>query len=436
LAEQKVTDALEKAGVEFRQRIFPPVVTIWGFLSQVIARRDSSCEDAVSRVLADRVAHGRRACSPDTSSYCQARARLAENVIASLVRETGQELHQGAHADWLWKGHRVVIVDGSTAPMPDTPENQKEYPQSSGQKAGLGFPIMRFVILLSMAVGTVLDCASSSCRGKNTGEQNLFRQLWESLEAGDVVLGDRLYDSYRDIAMLYAMGIYVVFGKNQSRYSDFRRGRKLGPGDHVVVWNKPSYNSDRFESKEQWDSLPGTIEVREIRMRISRKGYRTRTVIIVTTLLDANQYSAQDLTDLFSERWNCELDLRSIKQSLGMYQLSCKTPEMARKELWIHLLAYNLIRIRMAQAAATHGVVPRRLSFSSAKTLIHNFAPHLSTSNGAEYCRIEGELLRAISRRRVLKRPGRKEPRAVKKREQKYSYLTKPRPQARKQLTA
>jgi hypothetical protein len=436
LSGERITAALDSVGIKFRDRIFNPMVTLWAFLSQVIARRDSSCEDAVSRVLVDRVAAGKKACSPDTSSYCQARARLPEQVIAGLTRETGQELHRGAPADWLWKGRHVVIVDGSTATMADTPENQEKYPQSTGQKAGLGFPILRFVVLLSLSVGTVLECALSACRGKNTGEQSLFGKIWDALQPGDIVLGDRLYDSYRDIAFLKARGIDVVFGKMPSRHCDFRRGRKLGRDDHIVVWKKPSYNATRYKSKEQWESLPDEMEMRETRVTVRRKGYRTRRVTVVSTLLNVEQYPALDLTDLFSERWNCELDLRSIKQSLGMNHLRCRTPEMVRKEFWMHLLAYNLIRVRMAQAAAVHSVMPRRLSFSAATKHIHNFAPHLTSTRGAEHRRIEMELLNAIARCPVPDRPGRKEPRALKKRHQKYSYLTKPRIQARKRLIA
>jgi hypothetical protein len=300
----------------------------------------------------------------------------------------------------------------------------------------LGFPIVRFVVLLSLAVGTTLECALGACQGKKTGEQSLFRQTWDALQPGEIVLGDRLYDAYRDIALLQARGIDSVFGKNQSRRCDFRRGRKLGRDDHLIVWKKPKYGASRYESKEEWESLPDAMEMREVRVTVRRKGYRTRTVMVVTTLLDAEQYSAQDLTDLFAERWHCELDLRSIKRALGMHHLSCRSPAMVRKELWMHLLAYNLVRVRMAQAAAVHACLPRRLSFTAAKILIHNFAPHLSTTRGDERRRIEGELLQAIASCRVGNRPGRKEPRAVKKRHQKYSYLTKPRDQARKQLAA
>jgi hypothetical protein len=436
LSAETIAAVLDRCGIEFRDRVFTPMVTLWAFLSQVVAKKDSSCEDAVSRVLADRVAHGKKACSTDSNSYCQARGRLPQQVIADLTRQTGQALDRQAPPEWLCKGRRVVLVDGSTATMADTPENQAEFPQSKNQKAGLGFPILRFVVLLSLAVGTVLECAVGPCRGKKTGEQSLFRQMWDALEPGTIVLGDRLYDAYRDIAMLKARGVDVVFGKKQSRRCDFRRGRKWGPNDHVVVWRKPRYDASRFESKAQWEALPDEMEMREVRVTVRRRGHRSRTVVIVTTLVDAAAFSAQELTDLFAARWHCELDLRSIKQALGMSHLSCKTPEMVRKELWMHLLAYNLIRVRMAQAAAVHGRSPRTLSFTAAKTHIHNFTPHLSHTSGAEHRRLEAELLKAIAGSRVGDRPGRKEPRAIKKRTQKYSYLTQPRTQARKQLPA
>lgn len=436
LGAERILEVLECCNVEFRDRVYSPMVTLWAFLSQVIAGKNSSCQNAVSRVLADRVARGKSACSTNTGSYCAARGRLPEEVMCTLTRQTGQDLHRQADSEWLWKGRRVSIVDGSTAAMADTEENQAEFPQSRSQKPGLGFPMVRFVVLLSLSVGTVLECALGACRGKKTGEQNLFRQMWDAFEPGDIVLGDRLYDAYRDIAQLQARGVDVVFGKKQSRRCDFRQGRKLGHDDHVVTWKKPRYDSSRFESRAEWESLPKEMKIREVRVVVRRKGFRTRVVIIVTTLLDAEQFSAQELTDLFAERWHCELDLRSIKQALGMERLRCETPNMVRKELWMYLLAYNLLRVRMAQAAAVHGELPRRLSFTSARNHVHNFAPYLSHTTGEEFRRVELELLKAIAQSRVPHRPGRKEPRAVKKRVQKYSYLTKPRPQARKRLPA
>jgi hypothetical protein len=221
-----------------------------------------------------------------------------------------------------------------------------------------------------------------------------------------------------------------------SRKRDFRRGRRLGPNHHIVVWTKPKYDSSRYDSKEQWASLPATMEVRETSITVRRRGFRSRTVVIVTTLLDENEYSSQDLMELFAERWNCELDLRSIKRALGMHHSRCERPEMVRKNVWAHLLAYILIRVRMAQAASVHKVPPRQLSFTAARNHLENFALHLPQASAAEFRRIEAEMLAAIASCRVGNRPGRKEPRAVKKREPKYPYLTKPRDQAGKGLAA
>jgi hypothetical protein len=428
LSAEKIRCALERAGVKFRDRIYNPMVTIWACLSQVVCGKFSACGDAVARVIADRSARGEKACSTDSSSFCTARSRLPEQVLVALTQEIGQELHRQAPPEWLCKDRRVVLVDGSTATMDDTEANQAEYPQSKNQKKGLGFPILRLVVLLSLSVGTVLECAMGACRGKKTGEQSLFRQMGASLQAGDIVLGDRLYDCYRDIICLKARGIDVVFGKKQSRHCDFRRGQRLGAGDHVVIWKKPRYDASRYESRAEWEALPGEMEMREVSITVRRPGHRTRTIAVVTTLLDAEQYSAKDLTDLFSERWHCELDLRSIKRALGMHHLSSRTPAMVRKELWLHLLAYNLVRVRMAQAASLHRRMPRRLSFTDARRLIHNFAPYLNISMGKEHARLETEMLAANAHCTLDLRPGRQEPRAVKKREQKYSYLTKPRP--------
>jgi len=428
LNEELILRALKRAKLTFRERVFTPMVTIYAALSQVLCGKFSSCRDAVSRVIADRVAQGKRPCSSDTSSYCTARGRLPEKVVAALTQETGQGLHRQAPQEWLFKGRHVALVDGSTATADDTEANQKEYPQSTNQKKGLGFPILRFVVLISLATGSVLDCAIGPCRGKKTGEQSLFRRLDGALQRGDIALGDRLYDCYRDIVRLKSRGVDVVFGMNQSRHCDFRRGRRLGERDHVVTWKRPRYDATRYDSRADWEALPEEMEMREVRITVRRPGYRTRTITVVTTLLDAEQYSAKDLTDLFAERWHCELDLRSIKRSLGMHHLSSRSPQMVRKDLWLHLLAYNLVRVRMAQAASLHGQMPRRLSFTGATKLIHNFAPYLSTSKGKEHDRLEAELLAAIARCPLDHRPGRQEPRAVKKREQAYPYLTKPRP--------
>jgi hypothetical protein len=431
---QRITDALQQAGVTYRERVYSPQTTLFAFLSQVLAGKGGTCQEAVSRILVERVAKGQSPCSPDTSCYCQARQRLPEQVLARLARQTGQELDRVAPEVWLWKGRHITIVDGSTAEMTDTPENQAEYPQSRAQRPGLGFPMLRLVVLISLAVGTVLECAVGPCRGKKTGEQSLFRQLWGALEPGGIVLGDCLYDAYRDIALLKARGIDTLFGKKQSRRVDFRRGRALEHDDHVVTWQKPAYDAERFESRAEWEALPDKLEMREVRRTLRRPGFRPRTIIVVTTLLDGEVYSAEDLIELFGLRWHCELDLRSIKQALGMVRLKCKTPDMVRRELWVYLLAYNLVRTRMAEAAAVHDVLPRNLSFTAAHTHLHYFGLAMQVVGCGDSSRWAAALLQAIARHPVGRRRGRQEPRAVKKRRQKYAYLTKPRHKARQRL--
>ena len=436
LSWERIQAELTKWGVKYRKGgIFTPFVTIWAFLSQVLAK-DGSCEVAVGRVLAHRTETGQTPCSESTSSYCEARQKLPEAVFSGLTRGIGQETHDQAENHWKWKGREVQVVDGSTSMMADTPENQKAYPQSRSQKAGLGFPILRFVTLFSLAVGTVLECAIGPCRGKKTGELSLFRTLYNTLKPGTILLGDRYYDSYQDIASQRSRGVDVVFGMKNLRNHDFRCGRKLGQDDHVVVWTRPKYNKTRFESKEEWEALPESMEMRECRIIVKRKGFKTRVIIVVTTLLDAEVYTKSDLMDLFAQRWHCELDLRSVKSSLGMNMLKCKTPEMVRKELWTYLLAYNIIRARIAHVAREHNQHPRKLSFQSAKTFMLAFLPAQERACPEVADRLETELNKAISRGRVGNRPGRKEPRARKKRDSKYSYLTKPRAQARQGLPA
>jgi hypothetical protein len=414
--------------------VYPPLVTLRAFLWQVLAGSAGTCQAAVSRILVERLARRQSEISPDCSSYCEARQRLPEETLAQLARERGQLTREEAPPQWRWKGRQVVLVDGSTAEMPDTPQNQAEYPQSTGQGPGLGFPMLRFVVLISLSVGTVLECAMGACRGKCTGEQNLFRRLWDALQPGDLVLGDSLFDAYRDIALLQGRGIDVLLGKKSSRQVDFRRGRSLGHDDHLVMWHRPAWSSQRFSQRADWTSLPEVLEMREIRRTLQRPGFRNRTLIVVTTLLDAVANTAEEIIELFGQRWHCELDLRSIKQSLGLARLKCKTPSMVRRELWTSLLAYNLVRARMAQAAFVHAVLPRGLSFTAAQRHLSEFGRQLTGISETLARHLHHFELKAIAGHLVGNRPGRIEPRAIKKRRGKYPVLTLPRAQARQQL--
>ena len=414
---------LAELGVVFREGVYTPAVTVWMFLSQVLSA-DHSCRDTVARLLAWRQARGQRLCSPNTGTYCVARARLPEELGPRLVRETGQQLERDSDPDWRWKGYRVRIVDGATLTMPDTVENQAEYPQPSSQKAGLGFPIVRIVVLFSLAVGTVLNDALGQYSGKFTGENQLFRAMLDLLEPHDVVLADRYYASFWDFALLDQRNVRLVTRQHQLRTTDFRRGTRLGQGDHLVTWAKPQQRPDWLD-RETYDRLPGELLLREVRIRVEQSGFRVREYVLVTTLYDHEQYSTADLADLYRQRWHAELHLRSLKSAMQMDHLRCLTPEMIRKEIAMHLLAYNAVRRVMAEAARHQDLRPAAVSFTGALQTLRAFHEQGLLEDTPSTDTV-ATLLAAIARHRVGERPNRNEPRANKRRP-KYKFLTKPR---------
>ena len=428
-----VDRALLAEGVTFHQRIYTPLVTLSLFLSQVIDP-DHSCRAAVARLIVWMAVNGRKPCEPDTSSYCEARQRLPEGVIVRLVRETARRADARASDAWLWKGRSVTLVDGTTASMPDSLANQKAYPQSKAQGIGLGFPLVRLVALISLATGVVRDLALGPYRGKETGETALFRTLWGNLDPGEIVLGDRYFGSFFGIAGLSERGVDVLFRMHQRRKFDFRRGRRLGVLDHVVSWPKPARPD--WMDEATYAQIPGEMTVRELRVTVDHPGFRVNEMVLVTTLLDAGSYSKHEIAQLFLQRWNIELDFRSIKDVLGMDVLRCQTPEMVRKEIWMHLLAYNLIRGAMVDAAEMHGKVPRRLSFKGALQTMTAFQDALRWATPIDRVALAREMLKAISGHEVGDRFGRVEPRANKRRPKPQRYLMEPRRQARKALMA
>jgi hypothetical protein len=431
LDAKMVEAALDAEGVTFHQRLYTPLVTTCLFLSQVLDP-DHSCRAAVARLIVWLAINGRKPCSPETGSYCDARQRLPLGVAVRLVHQTAREVEASAAGAWNWKGRRVTLVDGTTASMPDTEENQEAFPQMKSQEPGLGFPIVRMVAIIALATGVVRDLAMGPYEGKETGETALFRALWDSLEAGEVVLGDRYFASYFGIAGLSRRGVDALFRMHQRRKYDFRKGRRLGVEDHVVTWARP--DRPGWMDEETYARMPATLEVRESRVTVDQPGFRVNELVLVTTLLDAEGYTKGEVADLFIERWNIELDFRSIKCALHMDVLRCKTPEMVRKEIWMHLLAYNLIRGVMAKAAADHGRQPRRLSFKGALQTMTAFQDALRGATPGDRARLLEEMLRAISRHRVGDRFGRVEPRAVKRRPKPHRLLMEPRREARKRL--
>ena len=427
LGREQVEQVLQD--VSFAERLYTPLVTLWVWLTQVIDP-DHSLRQAVARFLAWRVANNAPPCSADTGAYAKARKRLPENVSAQLTRRTGRDLMLEAPAHWSWHGRDVKLVDGSTTSMPDTPANQAAYPQPKSQQPGLGFPILRFVVLFSLAVGTVLDAAFGPYKGKETGETALFRSLHDQLDEGDVLLADRYFCSFFEIALLQQRDVDVVMRAHQRRYVDFRRGQRLGKYDHIVTWRKPPRPA--WLDEATYRQLPDALTLREVRVHAPSAKNRSRVITAVTTLLDAAAFPKSDLADLYRLRWHAELDLRSLKATLQMDVLRGKTPEMVRKELWAHLLVYNLIRKVMAQAAVQHRLDPRTLSFKGALQTLNAFALPLLTCSMAQLPVVIGELLTAIIHHRVGDRPGRIEPRARKRRPKPYPLLRQPRAKARK----
>jgi len=337
---------------EHRERLYSPTVTLSMFMRQAL-NEDGSCQKVVNGWAAQRVAEGLSANSIGTGSYCKARQRLPIEMVMALARASGQMLSTQTPGAWLWRGRKVKLVDGSGISMPDTPENQACYPQPSSQAEGVGFPLARIVAVICLSTGAVWDAALGAFEGKGNSELGLLRSLGAAFSAGEVMLADAFYCNFFVIATLQAAGVDVVFKQNGSRNTDFRRGQQLGPRDHLVCWSKPRSRPD-WMTPEQFAAFPEQLTVREVKVD---RG------VIVTTMLDDGQVGRGELDELYGLRWHVELDLRNIKTTLGMDVLSCQTPQMNEKEFWVHLLAYNLIRLLMAQAAVSAGVNPRQLSF-------------------------------------------------------------------------
>jgi hypothetical protein len=429
LSEEIVTQALTAAGIRWNKSIYQPLVTLWIFLGQTLSA-DPSCLAAVARLIAHRCSHGQSACSADTGAYCQARKRLPEKLFSDVACQTGRALDKQIDPEWLWKKRRVYMFDGTTVSMPDTLANQRDYPQVGTQKPGVGFPIARLGSIISLSCGAVVGLGFRRYAGKGQGEVSLLRELWDVLCAGDVLLTDCLLSTWTEMVLLKQRGVDTVSRLNKSnRSADFRRGKSLGKGDHIVRWPKPSRKPLNID-REAFKALPEFLEVRELKLQVKVRGFRTKKIVVVTTLLDPKKYTKSELEKIYRARWNHELDLRSIKITMQMGILRCKTPALVRKEIWTHILAYNLIRTVMAQAAVKHNIEPRTISFKGAIRTLEAFQPHIDCQEhrGSSFREeLYGQLLDCIATHRVANRPDRFEPRLRKRRPKHYGYLRKPR---------
>ena len=353
LTGPQLLDKVESLLPQHRERQFPPTETLSMFLAQALST-DGSCRAVVNDAAVKRLVGGMIPCSTNTSGYCRARARLPQSMLTTLTRQTGEVIAKGAASWWHWRGRPVRLVDGATVTLADTEENQARYPQPSSQKPGLGFPQCRLVALLCLGSGALLDAATGPCEGKGSDEQSLLRSMLDTLQPDDILLGDAYYATYFLLCELLRRGVDGVFEQYgaRKRSTDFRKGEQLGPRDHLIVLAKPK--KPDWMSQSDYDQAPSTLKVREL---------YAGGKILVTTFVCAKAVPKAVVKALYRSRWNVELDLRNIKTTLGMESLRCKTPEMAVKELWVYLMAYNLVRLLMAQAALLADQIPRQLSF-------------------------------------------------------------------------
>jgi len=413
----------EKQGPNSRDRVFRLELTFWAFLSQVL-NPGTSCREVLRQVLALFCLQNQESLDEQTGGYCQARKRVPLRRLQQILGQIAQNVRRACPKDRLWLGREIKVVDGSSLTMPDTGRNQKAFPQQKGQKPGCGFPIMKFVGLFSLSTGCLLATVTGNYY---CAELSLFRQLWHYLKPRDVLLADRHFSDYGTLAVLWGRCVDAVMRMNQARPRDFRQGDYLGPSDRLITWEKPRQRS-RTIGARLWKLLPKTLMLRMIRVRCSAKGFRTRELILVTTLLDPEKYPAAEIAKLFLQRWSVELFFRDLKTMLKMEHLRCQSPAMVQKEFFMHLIGYNLIRAVMLEAARKQDVPLERLSFKGSVDSVRQYSLVISIARTKKkVAELVKELLRVLARDLVPYRPDRKEPRAIKRRPKPFPLLTKPR---------
>jgi hypothetical protein len=415
VSKEQVEQACQRAGYRSRAKLFNPLTTLITFLSQLLGE-SRACQGAVDGLIAERVAAGKSKNSADTGGFCKARKRIPEKVYWDLARQSGRSVEDEAGEAFQWRGHRVRIADGSTLHVLDTKETLEEYPLQQNLTPGLHYSLVRILVVFSLAVGTVLEAAINPYQGKGTGETAMLRRLASLFKPGDVLLADRYFSGYWDLMFWTARNVHVVTRLSASRKADFRQGVRLGHEDHLIEWQKP--RRPFWVHTSEANRAPQTLILREVRVHVSRKGFRTKVIVIVTTLLDAKMYPKAALAELYRLRWQAELNLRSLKTHLEMDYLSCKSPAMLRREFATYLLAYNSIRKVSAEAARHRGVKPLEISFTHTKQSIREFFPRLHGAVDREHW-IES-LLKTVAELLVANRPGRIEPYTSKKRPKDY----------------
>ena len=411
---ENLIKALRQSG-NGHDTIFTPLVTLKAFLLQIL--NGGSCKEAAATVLTERISNRYEANSMNTGGYCKARKRLPLPILKEMLATSGKALHQQALPDWLWKGFRVTLVDGTTLLMPDTKDNQATYPQQSTQKAGLGFPILRMVGLLSFGSKGCLGYETAPYQGKGTGETSLFSKLISLLNKNDLLLGDRYYTSYAIMALLIRQGTSFVFRQSANVKTNFKKGTRLEAKDHIICYKRP-LRQPIWMSKEDYLALPNEMFIRE---------FSVKGTVYVTSLMNPKTYHKKELADLYEKRWDVEVDFRTIKTDMGMEMLRCKTAKMVDKEIAVNLLAYNLVCANIVRSAYANHKKPHHISFMAAAQLMHSFVGLCITMTSKALLKLLYPLLKAMAYTETGNRKRPKQPRVVKRRRKAMPLMTKPR---------
>lgn len=448
LDDDRFQEVFDEHGIDFGgddDAVYTPAITLWALVSQVFfSAEQRSCKAAVLRVALLWAALGRRVCDTNTGAYCRARLKIPWEAVRDITKRLGREAEASVDRNAVLAaeeaessecpevvaevkstavGGRILLVDGFTVTAADTPDNQEEYPQNPVQAEGLGFPILRCVSLISMATGLLVDLACGPYSGKESGETALLWQLLDQLEPGDILVADSYYCTYWLIGACRARGVQVVMKNHQKRDDHPRDARRLSKRERIALWNRPP--RPEWMSAEEYAGQPPTIEIRLVDIQVEQAGFRTDAFTIATTIMDRKVYSAAWIGSVYQSRWLVELDIRSIKCSLGMDILRAKTPEMVRTELWSCLLAYNLIRLKMLQSGANSGRDPRSLSFTTSLQLLGTSWLVCAAIGVTAELSALGKA--ASSSEKIGHRPARAEPRKNKRRPKLIALMTKPR---------
>ncbi len=413
-------------GPNSRDRVYNVRRTFFGFLYQVL-NPDCPCRQVVRQIQALFALHSDARVDQGTSAYCQARGRLPWDILPRLRCAAAAHAERAAQ---LWRGLRVKVIDGTSTSAPDTAKNQRTYPQPGGQKPGCGFPLIKLVGVFSLATGALLDYAKGN---QHQHELSLLQKLLDQFKVGDLALADRGFSSYALLALFFLRGVHSLFRLHHARPSDLRRGKRLGKHDRLMVWPKPwPWQRPRFLPKALWKLLPQQLSVRVVRFVLDVPGFRAKSVTLVTTLLDPVAYPAEELARLYLRRWHIELWFRDLKTAMGMEVLRCKSPKMLHKELEMFFIAYNLIRSLMTEARAINDVPMERLSFKGTVDAVRQFSVAIAQARSRKKQKqLIARMLEIIAQDQVPDRPGRREPRAVKRRPKPYQLLNRPRHQMR-----